>query len=224
MKPIIKKAGMKKLFLTSYFADVFKLLPDFTKEEFKGKKITFIPTASIPEKVAIYVRTGKKALEKAGLQVDVMDISKASLKEISKKLETNNYIYITGGNTFFLLQELKRTGADKILAEQIHSGKLYIGESAGSVILSPNIEYVKGIDNCNKAPELKDYSALSIVDFYPVPHYKNFPFKKAVDKTIATYESRFQLIPFSNAQVIMVQGTNINIEHKHYKKDCIYAK
>ncbi|WP_252346614.1 Type 1 glutamine amidotransferase-like domain-containing protein, partial [Listeria monocytogenes] len=39
----------------------------------------------------------------------------------------NDFIYVTGGNTFFLLQELKRTGADKLILEEIAKGKLYIG-------------------------------------------------------------------------------------------------
>ena len=38
--------------------------------------------------------------------------------------------YKTGGNTFFLLQELKRKGVDKIISKQVKLGKLYIGESA----------------------------------------------------------------------------------------------
>ena len=58
------------------------------------------------------------------------------------KLQVNDFIYVTGGNTFFLLQELKKAGADKLIKEQISAGKIYIGESAGAMILSPNIEYV----------------------------------------------------------------------------------
>ena len=205
---------MKKLFLSSSFADVAKLFPDFAQEELIGKKVTFIPTASLPEKVVFYVSAGKKALEKLGLIVDELEITKATSKEISNKLQNNDYIYVTGGNTFFLLQELKRTGADKIITEQINSGKIYIGESAGSMILSPNIEYVKDMDDCKKAPELKDNSALSIVKFYPLPHHTNFPFKKAVEKIIAKYDSELKLIPISNSQAIIVNGNNIKINEK----------
>jgi dipeptidase E len=205
---------MRKLFLSSYFTSVSRLLPDFTKGELRGKKVTFIPTASIPETIIVYVKSGKKALEKLGLIVDELEVSNASGKEIAQKLEHNDFIYITGGNTFFLLQELKRTGTDKILSEQINSGKIYIGESAGSVILSPNIEYAQDMDNSNKAPHLKDNSGLSIVDFYPLPHHKNFPFKKSVEKTIAKYAARLKLIPISNSQVILVDGNKTDIKNK----------
>lgn len=205
---------MKRLFISSSFADVFRLFPDFARTEVKGKKVTFIPTASIPEKIAFYVASGKKALEKLGLSVDVLDISKTARKEIASKLQSNDYIYVTGGNTFFLLQELKRTGTDKIIAEQVNAGKIYIGESAGSAVLSPDVEYVKEMDDYRKAPELNELSALSMVNFYTLPHHSNFPFKKTVEKIIAQYGSKLKLVPISNSQVIMVNGKQFEIREK----------
>ena len=44
------------------------------------------------------------------------------------------------------------------------AGKLYIGESAGSMVLAPNIEYIKDMDNPAIASELKSYDALNIID------------------------------------------------------------
>jgi dipeptidase E len=203
---------MKKLFLSSSFADVAKLFPDFAKEELNGKRVTFIPTASLPEKVVFYVNDGKKALEKLGLIVDELEIASASGKEISKKLQNNDYIYVTGGNVFFLLLELQRTGTDKIITEQIKSGKIYIGESAGSIICSPNIEYAMDMDDHKKAPELKDNTSLSIVEFYPLPHHTNHPFSKAVEKIISRYDSILKLMPISNSQVIIVKGNKVEIK------------
>lgn len=203
---------MKKLFLASSFKDVASLLADFAKEDLKGKTITFIPTASIPEKVKFYVGSGRKALEKLGLIVDELEISKASVHEISDKLQQNDYIYISGGNTFFLLQELRKTGTDKILTDQINEGKLYIGESAGSMIVSPSIDYAKSMDDPKKATALHDFTALDIVDFYPLPHHTNFPFKKTVEKIISTYNARLKLYPISNSQVILMNGENIEVQ------------
>ena len=96
---------MKKMFLTSSFSDVASKLNDFEKD-LKGKTVTFIPTASIVEKVVFYVKSGRKALEDLGMIIDELEISTATTEEIRNKLESNDYIYVTGGNTFFLLQEL----------------------------------------------------------------------------------------------------------------------
>ena len=202
----------RKLFLASSFKDVAKFFVDFAGGDLEGKKVTFIPTASIPESVKFFVSSGRKTLEKLGLTVDELELTQASEQEIRDKLEKNDYIYITGGNTFFLLQELRKTGADEIIVEQIEQGKLYIGESAGSIIMSPNIEYVKEMDDCRKAPELPYFSALHVIDFYPLPHHTNFPFKKVVEKIIAAYGERIVLYPISNTQVITVNGTEVRVE------------
>lgn len=55
--------------------------------------------------------------------IDELDISTATKEEISVILKGNDIIYISGGNTFYLLQELKRTGADKIIIEEVNAGK-----------------------------------------------------------------------------------------------------
>jgi len=202
---------MKKLFLSSSFKDVAKLLEEHVGDDLKGKKITFIPTAALHEKVNFYVKSGKKALEKMGLLVDELEITTASPSEISEKLKNSDCIYVSGGNTFFLLQELRRTGADEIIAEQINSGKLYIGESAGSIILAPNIEYAKKMDDCGAAPNLDSFNSLDIVDFYPLPHHTEFPFKKAVEKIISEYSGDLKLMPITNSQAIWVNGSSVEI-------------
>ena len=205
---------MKRLFLCSSFADVANLLIDFANENLKGKIIAFIPTASLTESTRFYVKTGKKALEKVGMIVEEVEITQFSNEEISSILHKCDYIYITGGNTFFLLQELKRKGVDKIISEQVKSGKLYIGESAGAIIASPDTEYMKNVnfDPIEKAPELEDYSSLGLVDFYTIPHYGNFPFKKKGEKVIQLYNEKLQLIPISNKQAIFIEDSNIQIK------------
>ena len=208
---------MKKMFLVSSFKDTAAILPNFEKS-LKGKTVTFIPTASIPEKIKFYVNTGKKALEKLGMIVDTLEISALEIDKISKKIKENNFIYITGGNTFFLLSELKRTGADKIIIEEINNGKLYIGESAGAMIMSRNIEYVKLMDNAEEVLNLKNFDALGLTEFYIVPHYKNFPFQKISQKIIDTYSDDLELLPISNNEAVLIEGNKINIEKANQKK------
>ena len=205
---------MKRLFLCSSFADVANLLIDFANEDLKGKIIAFIPTASLTESIRFYVKTGKKALEKVGMIVEEVEITQFSNEEISSILHKCDYIYITGGNTFFLLQELKRKGVDKIISEQVKSGKLYIGESAGAIIASPDTEYMKNVnfDPIEKAPELEDYSSLGLVDFYTIPHYGNFPFKKKGEKVIQLYNEKWQHPTIRIKQAILIEDSNIQIK------------
>ena len=93
-------------------------------------------------------------------------------------------------------------------------GKLYIGESAGAIIASPDAEYMRSVnfDPIEKAPELKDCTSLDLVDFYTIPHYGNFPFKKKGEKIVQLYNEKLQLIPISNKQAVIIEDSNIQIK------------
>lgn len=115
----------KKLFLSSSFSDVVKRFKAFAKEDVTGKTVTFIPTASIHEEVRFYVDSAKEAFKEMGVIVDELELTQSTHDEIENKLTQNDYIYLSGGNTFFLLQELRKTGADKIIIEKIAYHYLY---------------------------------------------------------------------------------------------------
>jgi dipeptidase E len=202
---------MAKLFLSSYFSGVAKLFPNFA-DDCSGKKVVFIPTASLREKVTFFVGADLKALGKLGLVIDELEVSSASRDEMTDKISSADYVFVEGGNTFFLLQELRRTGADRLIIEHINSGKLYIGASAGSVVASGNIEYLKYMDDPAAAPDLNgDFSGLSVVDFSIVPHCTNFPFKKPAARIIAEYSDKLDLRPISNNQAITVAGDDVEV-------------
>lgn len=200
------------IFLTSSFAEVVDLFVSFTKGECSGKTVTLIPTASLVEEVNSYLLAAKDALVNAGLVIDELDVSSASRDEIVSKLERGDYIYVSGGNTFFLLQELKRTGADLLIAEHVRAGKRYIGESAGSAILAPSIEYITALDDVSAAPDLGSYAALGLVDFYPLPHYRNEPFAEAVEQVLKEHWDALNLRPFSNNQAIALSGGHAELQ------------
>ena len=204
---------MNKLFLSSSFANVVELFEKSIDESFEGKRVAFIPTASIHEEVTFYVDEGKKALEKLGLIIDILEISTSTKEKISNILGNCDYIYVSGGNTFFLLQELKKIGAHKIIIEQIKLGKIYIGESAGSVILSPDITYIKEMDD-SSVVNLHSFSSLGVIDFYPLPHYNNFPFEQSTKKIESMYTDKIKLCLLNNNQAILVTKGKFEVLEK----------
>ena len=115
---------MQKVFLTSLFKDVSQIFIDSNDEKLTGKTVTFIPTAALPDKLDFHIKYSKELLTEMGLVVDELEISTATHSDIVKKLKNNDYIYVTGGNTFFLLQEMNRTGAGSLIKTQINAGKL----------------------------------------------------------------------------------------------------
>lgn len=201
----VSMVPVKKLFLSSSFEEAASLLEGL-ESDLKGKTVTFIPTASRVDRYVAHIASGRKALEQLGMSVDVLDIAEASAGETAEKLRKNDFIYVAGGNTFYLLQEMKRSGADQVIIEEVNGGKLYMGESAGAMITSKNVEYVKAMDPIRKAPELTDLDALGLVDFYTVPHYLNAPFEKAAQSMVDDYTGKLKLVPISNSQAILVSG------------------
>jgi len=140
-----------------------------------------------------------------------LEVSKASPQEIEAALSQGDFIYVSGGNTFYLLQELKRKGAEQLIREEVEKGKPYIGESAGSMILAPSIEYVQLMDDICAAPELSSLVALGLTSRYPVPHYQSYPFTEAGDKILTTYGGKLPLVPITNEQAIVVRGGEFTI-------------
>ncbi|WP_139650651.1 Type 1 glutamine amidotransferase-like domain-containing protein [Raoultibacter phocaeensis] len=201
---------MKTLVLVSMFQNVAALLPEL-EFDLKGKTVTYIPTASRVEKLGFFIRLGKRGLKKLGMIVDELDVSTASYEVAKAKLEKNDCIYVAGGNTFYLLQEMKRTGVDRLIAEEVDKGTLYIGESAGAIVAAPDIEYSAAMDDRAKAPDLENSSGLGLTDFYAVPHSGNWEFDKAVKEIVASYGTTLDLRVITDNEALVVEGESVRV-------------
>lgn len=204
---------MKRMLLVSMLQNVTPIIKT-VEPNLKNKTITYIPTASRVEKLGFLIRMEKWTLKSLGLIVDELEISTSSYETIKTKLQRNDFIYVTGGNTFYLLQELKRTGADKVIVQEINKGKFYMGESAGAIVTAPDIGYSAEMDRKEKAPGLTEYTGLHAVDFYVVPHYKNREMGEAARKIIAAYTDTLDLKIINDNQAIYVEGNEFKILDK----------
>lgn len=198
-----------KLFLCSHFSQVGNLI----KEEIENKKVVFIPTASINEGYTGYVGSARKLFKKMGANLTEIDISKEDFKTIEAVFEETDVIYFTGGNSFFLIDQLRKTGVDKLLKKELKKGKLMIGESAGSVICAPSISYIEIMDEKPEDYSQIDDNGLNLIDFYVLPHYLTSPFKK-ITATILKKFSDLRICPINNHQAIMVNGKESKIIEK----------
>ena len=187
---------------------------DLVKEaepELKSRTVTYIPTAAIAEEVEGMAEVETKMLEELGLTVDELEVSTASRETVRETLMKNDIIFVGGGNTFFLLQELKRSGADKIISQEVKKGKLYIGESAGAIAACPDIGYSAEMDVPEKAPELTDYTGMGLVDFYVVPHLGHPEMGPGTETIIEKYSSELDLKVINDYQAILIEGDKVRI-------------
>ena len=188
------------LFLCSHFSKVGALLKDLIA----GKRVAFIPTASIHEGYTGYVGSARTVFKKLGAELTEIEISTANASDIMQVFDAADIIYFTGGNSFFLIDQLRKTGTDTLLKQQLEKGKLFIGESAGAIVCAPELSYIEKMDPIPEDYSQSDYAGLGLINFYVLPHYLTAPFKKVTADIMQSF-SNIELCAINNAQALSVK-------------------
>ncbi|MBS3681120.1 Type 1 glutamine amidotransferase-like domain-containing protein [Ornithinibacillus massiliensis] len=184
---------MAKIFLTSngFFTDTIKNeFLTIIKEQLLNPKAVIITTASPHKETNKYAIKAKNDFIKMGIkQVEFLDIE----FDEPNKLKQYNIIYINGGNPFKLLYHMKKSGADSILKELVKQPTIFVGVSAGAVILGPNIEVVNYFTPEMNVFELNDLTALTITEKAIFPHYDSEdifanPSGKSIEERLTEFE------------------------------------
>jgi dipeptidase E len=193
----------RKLFLTSAGLPL-EISPIFLKllgKDPKKLKVAFIPTAADPEDDKWFVDTAKDELRDLGFKFEAVDLKQDS-KWVKSKLEQSDIIYINGGNTFYLLHWIRKSGLDKYLGKVLDRGKIYVGNSAGSIIVGPNIESASwGEIKDENVVNLEDLTGLKIVPFVVFPHFTE------KDRKVLKFHQKdinYSLIALSDNQAVKV--------------------
>lgn len=126
-------------------------------------KVGFIPTAANVEpynKDWMIAQFGQ--LQRYGFyQIDIVDIA-ANGVDWRDRLADVDVLWLSGGNTFYLLDQVRRTGFDEWL-KQYGQDKVYVGGSASSILVTPTIAIAEEIDD--NVVELEDLRGLGLVNF-----------------------------------------------------------
>ena len=202
---------MRRLLLTSSFSATAERLPTFLESSPKNHTVAFIPTANLPQRSDGYVQEARQAFTDMGCQIDDLEVSTADPETIRRSLEEDDLIYLSGGNTFFLLQELRRSGAADLIRQQVDQGKPYIGESAGAVVTGPDIGFLDAMDPRSAAPNLDSTVGLGLVDFRLLPHLDSEPFAEVTRKILDRYGDNAPMVAINNSQAVAVHGQCLTI-------------
>ena len=202
---------MKQLFLCSYFAGVRDLFRQYASEKQLGKQVLFIPTAGNVEEYRDYIDEAKVVFEDLGFAVEVLDLAQTDQETAQAKIFQTKLLYIAGGNSFQLLQKLKKKHLLSLIREQIADGMVYVGESAGAIITAEDIDYSKLMDDKGVAGELSDTAALNEVDFYVLPHVGEEPFAESTQAILDTYGDKLNLLPINNSQAVLVEDEEVKV-------------
>jgi dipeptidase E len=131
---------------------------------------------------------------------------------INKKIKAKNYkgfdiFYSCGGNTFHILDRVRKTGFDRFIKNFIKSNRLYIGVSAGSIIVHKTIEiagYGKHGDKNNI--KLRDLRGLDVIKTAILPHYK---IKLRKDANNFRKKVEYPVMELRDGQALVIYGKKV---------------
>lgn len=203
---------MKKLFLASFASVTLDLIRNMLPKPPNQLKAAFIPTAGDPYGDKGFVYVDRDALTNMGMSVIDVDLKTIRGKELEEVLSNVDVILVAGGNTFYLLDQVKKSGFDVIVKKLIDKGVVYVGSSAGSILCCPTIEGAKRFDSPTDAPDLTDYSGLNLVDFIMIPHAHKERYKERIQQTTEELQSNgYSIKTLTDDQAISIDGDNVTL-------------
>ena len=132
-----------------------------------NKRVALVVTAAEDKERNKYARMGKRSLEALGCSVDFVDL------ETDPDLDFSPYgiIYVTGGNTFYLLEYARQAHFDAAVKALLDRNGIYFGVSAGSLIMAPDISIVDFTGGDPNTIGMTDFTAFGFTDWYFDVHY-----------------------------------------------------
>jgi dipeptidase E len=194
--------GMARLLLASWGIGA---LADFVGRPAADVRVAFVPTAAAPYPGASFLAADRDRLRALGYPVTDLDLVGIGRDALSAALEATDLLYVAGGNTFFLLHHMRRSGLDALLPEALAAGLLYAGVSAGATVVGPDCEPASAFDDLGDAPELASMEGLGLVDFVVLPHYGDEEEMERFSTVVERYGDRHELVLISDDQAVRVE-------------------
>lgn len=169
------------------------------------QSVAIITTAAEDKENNKYSQLAKKQLIDIGfINIDFIDLE----AEPSRNLSKYNIIYVCGGNTFKLLKFSREANFKKSVEDLLNRNGLYIGVSAGSIIVGPSINIAAEVEPDINDVGLTDLTGLGITDLIILPHYSS-----EIEEETKSFEKKYNVVVerVNNFEAILVQDGKKNI-------------
>jgi peptidase E len=199
-----------RLFLASKLDCTIDLALQSWKLAANKLKAIYIPTAHncSPTKQPVETRGSFTCLVQRDVQTTVIDLEETNHTRLATALACHDAVVVAGGNPFYLLFHMKRSGFVHLVRPFLEQGGYYLGSSAGACVCSPNLGYIRSSeDSPDVVPELMTYDALGLVDVQIFPHCvepwfaHNYP-AETIQEMLRTNEKKILL---RDTQALLVQ-------------------
>lgn len=199
---------MRKIFLTSVFANVADDLRQLLSEAADKLTVAFVPTAADVYEDRWFVEKDRKKLVEMGFKIIDLPLKNQTKGEISKVLKKVQIIFVAGGNTFYLLKQARLSGFTELIPGLVDKGIVYIGSSAGSYLACPTIEVATWKYQDRNIVRIRDFTALNLVPFLISVHYKP-EYMEILKENIP--KSKYLVKILTDEQAILVQGEKVRL-------------
>lgn len=148
-------------------------------------------------------------------KIDFVNLFGQSRDEILQHCELADVIYVVGGGAGILSGVFEKTGFDRMLTSKLLDEKVYMGSSAGSMILTKvvdNPEFWTALLTKPGMPvESSDEKLMGVVNFGFVPHLNrpDRPFKTTENMTRILANNPFPVYGVEDSQAVVVRGDEI---------------
>jgi dipeptidase E len=157
----------------------------------KNPVITFIPSSSYlsDQEFKSFVRHYSKFKISRFIHFPIdVPFDKILFQEVMR----SDAIHMAGGNTFYFLHHLRKLKLLPQLRSFAQKGGVLTGLSAGAIMMTENIGMAAypEFDRDENIVNIKNLTALNLVDFLFFPHFRNSPRYDAVFKSYTKKNSK----------------------------------
>ncbi len=124
-------------------------------------------------------------------------------------IKGNDILLLQGGNTFYYIDQMRKKGYWDIIRGFIENDGVYIGISAGSMIMSPSVD--ENLTWNENFVGLEDTSAFGYIDFYLLVHWDSLFKGRHTFSIKYSWKSGKKVIPLTDRQAVLVTDDGFKI-------------
>ncbi|OGI58391.1 hypothetical protein A3F19_02165 [Candidatus Nomurabacteria bacterium RIFCSPHIGHO2_12_FULL_37_29] len=165
-----------------------------------SQAVAIITTAAEGKEQNKYSQLAKKQFKKMGFtKIDFVDL------ETEPTIDFSSYrvIYVCGGNTFKLLKFARKANFQSSVNNLIKRNGVYVGVSAGSIIVSPSINIANEVEPDSNDIGLEDLTGFNITNLIILPHYS-----PEVEEETKAFETKYGVTVerLNNYQAVLIEN------------------
>ena len=204
-----KRGMMKDMKKLLFVSSGLGYLKEFVGRDPSELRMVFVPTAGNPDidGNVWWIDKDREELAAQGFHYSELDIVGKKNFELEHALDSADVVYVAGGYTYYLLEQIRATGFDAVLERFVARGGLYVGASAGALVAGVDIAPVERLDDPEYGPTLVSTKGLGFAPIVPMPHYDMSERTADIDDIVQEYRGVYEVVPMKDDEAIIVDGT-----------------